>query len=374
MRTITLALLLSACGAPAGAPAPAASTSPEVAASPEAPAAGAEPAAAQASVKAPAIAAAVPIAASPVDQVKSGIRLLEAGQTLPDCIDANEGLTYYVIADGEFKACEAGAWTVIDLKGKDGANGLDGSAAAKGDKGDAGEAGANGAAGATGATGSQGAQGAQGIAGANGANGANGTNGAAGAAGATGPTGAQGIAGTSGTNGSNGTNGTNGAAGATGATGTAGGSGFYRQSDSSFVADVIDSGLALFSDGTMVPLDIDGSPGQSLGRKGGMLFSASCGFSNGGCTGTCYVMVPGSTVALDGLLKNMAFYTSNGWLKSTGAETNLGAITLHSYVAQGGACTTGTWAVVGVYTPASTWTPPSGDTFPLGNLYIGQGQ
>lgn len=366
MRTITLALLLSACGSPAGDPAT--STSTDVAASPEAPAAAAEPAAQAATAKVASTEAApkaAPTDVSPVDQIKSGIRLLEDGQTLPDCNDVNEGLTYYVVADSEFKACEAGTWTVIDLKGKDGANGLDGSASAKGDTG------ATGAAGATGATGSQGAQGIAG------ANGANGSNGAAGATGATGAQGTQGLAGNNGSNGSNGTNGTNGAAGAagaTGATGAAGGAGFYRQSDSSFIADVIDSGLALFSDGTTVPLDIDGNPGQSLGRKNGMLFNASCGFSNGGCTGTCYVMVPGSTVALDGLLKNMAFYTSNGWLKSTGAETNLGAITLHSYVAQGGACTTGTWAVVGVYTPASTWTPPSGDTFPLGNLYIGQGQ
>ena len=51
---------------------------------------------------------------------------------LPACDDAHADWLYFVQADKSFHVCQAGAWSVIDLKGKDGANGAAGAAGAAG--------------------------------------------------------------------------------------------------------------------------------------------------------------------------------------------------------------------------------------------------
>jgi hypothetical protein len=52
--------------------------------------------------------------------------LVQDASALPVCDEASDGLLVYVKADAQFQACAAGAWEVIDLKGKDGVDGKNG--------------------------------------------------------------------------------------------------------------------------------------------------------------------------------------------------------------------------------------------------------
>ena len=82
---------------------------------------------------------------------QEGALLVQDIGSLPTCDADGEGRLAYVKAEETFKACAAGAWGNIDIKGP------------KGDKGDSGVAGVAGVNGATGADGATGAAGADGV-------------------------------------------------------------------------------------------------------------------------------------------------------------------------------------------------------------------
>ncbi len=70
-------------------------------------------------------------------------------ETLPACSPAEEGWIVYLVPAAQLQACEAGSWTVVDLRGHDGATGV-GKDGADGAPGKAGEPGAPGVAGPAG--------------------------------------------------------------------------------------------------------------------------------------------------------------------------------------------------------------------------------
>jgi major membrane immunogen (membrane-anchored lipoprotein) len=51
-------------------------------------------------------------------------QLVEEESDLPECGDDSEGMLVYVKAAASFSACSAGAWSAIDIKGKDGKDGI----------------------------------------------------------------------------------------------------------------------------------------------------------------------------------------------------------------------------------------------------------
>lgn len=54
-------------------------------------------------------------------------QLVDTLADLPVCDDTHERQLVYVVETSEFEACSKTVWTIVDIKGKDGANGKDGS-------------------------------------------------------------------------------------------------------------------------------------------------------------------------------------------------------------------------------------------------------
>ena len=60
----------------------------------------------------------------PSSSPQTGATILMADGTLPECNDKNQGQTFYVMAESQFRYCDySGAWTVINLKGPKGDTG-----------------------------------------------------------------------------------------------------------------------------------------------------------------------------------------------------------------------------------------------------------
>jgi hypothetical protein len=265
----------------------------------------------------------------------AGIHLLKAGQQLPDCTDASEGDTYYVVADDEFKACESGSWAVVDLKGKDGKDGAAGTA------------------------------GAQGVAGAAGSDGK---------AGATGATGAAGIAG---------------AAGAAGAQGAAGSAGSVALLDAAnhkvgFVLDLIDSfndTLMMFADGGVMRVDMNyGSYYGSISYLDSGAEGAVCAFTTTDCSGSCYLTGDWGVNGNSGVSMNYPMLNAVVWdgvnLWRYNGEPQANITTFASFWMANGATNACHHGNVntnqqGSYGPLTVKeTLPAGVTFPFGHLHM----
>lgn len=339
MKTIllTIAVLLSACGAPAAAPAEQQTTA-KAAATPEAKTVATEN--------------------NPVvgdDEAPTGIMVLLAGQTLPACAQANLGQTFYVDVENQFKTCAADGWRVVDLRGEKGVDGKDGKdstvAGPAGSKGDAGE---------------RGLQGDQGPAGIAGTAGVKGDKGDTGNAGAQGQQGIQGIAGTAGSQGPAGSNGTNGLNGL-------GAIGVFKTSNNALVGTFFgDSAVTslMFSNGGIANL----LPGTGAFHSafayyaGGAIMNAQCTFASNDCSGTCYVN--NLSTPATATVKNTVFFTGAAWVKASGAEANGGAMTIRSTY-YNGACNGGLNIASTVSFPVVTgWTLPAGLSMPIGSLYF----
>lgn len=285
------------------------------------------------------------------ETVTGEIRILLAGETLPECAAANQGQTFYVEDEDAFRVCSPTGWRILDLrgdKGDPGADGLDGAQGLPGQQGVQGIAGATGPQGATGATGASGATGAQGTQGIQGATGATGAAGATGSTGATGPAGL-------------------GAIGAyLASNNTYVGTSFYGLNSIMFPSGAL--GDFNFATGayrsTYAYYNSAGTPTTA---------PAYCGFVSNDCSGTCYAENLSGTVT--GTIKGTLFYTGAAFFKATGAETNVGALTIRSAY-QNGACSNAFGSVVisANYAVTTGWALPTGLAMPLGALYLSPAQ
>lgn len=272
---------------------------------------------------------AAPVTAEPTapSADQGGIKLLAKGLSLPACAKTLEGTTYYVAAEDNFQACSAGAWSIVDLHGKDGKDGQNGKDGQGGLSGKDGQDGVAGVKGERGEQGQTGENGSQGVAGDQGAQGIQGSQGTAGVAGATGAQGAQGV---------------QGVAGAAAQT-------LRLISGAEFVGDVysIDKSSGDF-------WTVNGALRMEISRTAGTFPKAYLVFSGLNCTGTARI------VLLNGYFANVYLRGDNSTVvKADGA--NLGAFNYLSRMPQSTNCqnATGSTTVAWAYsTPTLPFTYP----------------
>ncbi|MGL1904372.1 MAG: hypothetical protein OCC49_19715 [Fibrobacterales bacterium] len=175
-----------------------------------------------------------------------GAKIVASVAALPSCNATSLNHLYYVIETEEFKVCDVNGYTVINLKGAQGAPGSDGVDGVDGTKGIDGMNGTNGADGTNGTSGLDGDNGADGV------NGVDGTKGTNGIDGIDGTKGTDGIDGTKGTDGIDGTKGTD------GIDGTKGTDGIDGENGPSCTGNPISSGTELICDDTVIDTIHDG--------------------------------------------------------------------------------------------------------------------
>lgn len=342
MRTIAIALMLTACGAEPQAKTPSTTDS-------------------QPNVQAG--------APQPATEEPQSFEVADASK-LPACTPGREGALAAIRSEGRFVVCESGNWNSADLTvgavdvGDEpaGANCPDGGQVVRSflDRNgngilDPGEPAVgqpkyicNGATGAAGAVGAAGAAGVDGAAGANGAAGVSGAAGANGLQGARGPSGALGV--------------------------------YNAQNIQIGVLLDLAAGYIMLPDGGFFGVLLnDGTYAGAqayAGTTGSGLVFPTCGFTTTDCTGTCYMM-NGSTIGNDFVPVQNAVVTDGHtlWRYAGDEAQTQGAIWTHSYWRMGSqplnTCVSNSNNQINVtYQMTHAETLPAGVTYPFGSLHF----